>query len=109
MGLAMATRFAQEGMKVALADVDSEGLEQAVRALSDQGHDVVGVPTDVADVTAVERLRDATFDKFGGVHILCSHAGAGGGGPISQPPVNLDGWHRGFEITMFGVLNGINA
>src|SRR5262245_44078315 len=109
MGLAMSQRFAQEGMKVVLADVDAVSLGQAVADLTEQGVDAIGVPTDVADLAAVERLRDATFDRFGAVHILCNHAGAGGGGAISSPPVDLDGWHRAFEVSMFGVLHGVNC
>jgi NAD(P)-dependent dehydrogenase (short-subunit alcohol dehydrogenase family) len=109
MGRAMCRRFAASGMHVVMADVDEAALDEAAQSVRDLGVDAVAVPTDVADPTAVERLRDAALDRHGAVHLLCSHAGAGGGGPVGQPPVDLDGWHRAFEVTVFGVLHGINA
>jgi NAD(P)-dependent dehydrogenase (short-subunit alcohol dehydrogenase family) len=109
MGRAMSRRFAAMGMHVVMADVDEVGLAEAVRSVQDLGVDAIGVPTDVADPSAVARLRDVAFERHGAVHLLCSHAGGGGGGPIGRPPVDLDGWHRAFEVTMFGVLHGINC
>jgi NAD(P)-dependent dehydrogenase (short-subunit alcohol dehydrogenase family) len=109
MGLSMARRFARAGMKIVLADRDEPGLDEAVAGLVAEGTDAVGVVTDVADPAAVDHLRDVALERHGTVHVLCSHAGGGGGGPISQPPVDFDGWHRGFEVSMFGVLHGVNA
>src|SRR3989304_6143455 len=43
MGRAFAERFAQEGMRVVLADVEAPALEAAVRELRQREHEVIGV------------------------------------------------------------------
>ena len=48
IGRALVLRFAREGMKVVLADVDAGALDSLTRELRAAGHDVVGVPTDVS-------------------------------------------------------------
>ncbi len=50
MGRAFAERFAQEGMKVVLADVEQGPLDRAVTELRQAEYDVLGVLTDVSRV-----------------------------------------------------------
>ena len=78
IGFAMATRFAQEGMKVVLGDVEAPALEAAVARLRQQEFEVHGVVTDVSDGASVENLARETIDRFGKVHVLCNNAGIGG-------------------------------
>ena len=63
IGLAAAKRFAAMGLKVCLADLSPDALEQAaeeVAAASPTGRDaVLAVPTDVSRLDAVQALRDA--------------------------------------------------
>jgi NAD(P)-dependent dehydrogenase (short-subunit alcohol dehydrogenase family) len=75
LGLAMAHRFAVAGMKVVLADIEADRLTSAVRDLRADGHDAIGVVTDVADTAAVESLATTAFDAHGAVHVLCNNAG----------------------------------
>ena len=56
IGLALATRFASEGMRVVLADVEQPALDAAVTRLRQQEYDVLGVVTDVSSASAVEQL-----------------------------------------------------
>ena len=56
IGLGLARRFAQEGMKVVLADVERAPLDRAVAELRDGGAQAIGVPTDVSDAAAVAAL-----------------------------------------------------
>jgi NAD(P)-dependent dehydrogenase (short-subunit alcohol dehydrogenase family) len=109
MGLAMCRRFSRAGMKVVLADVDEVELITAVDALRKAGADAVGVVTDVSDTAAMERLREVTFERYGTIHVLCNHAGVGGGGPISAPPIDPDGWRRSLDVCLFGVINALNC
>ena len=48
IGFALAERFAEEGMRVVLADIEEPALEAATQALRLKEHDVLGVHTDVA-------------------------------------------------------------
>jgi NAD(P)-dependent dehydrogenase (short-subunit alcohol dehydrogenase family) len=105
-GLALATALAEEQMRVVLADNDAVALREAVASLHD--HEVLGVPTDVSDTEAVDRLRDQAFARFGTAHVLCNNAGVGGGGPVCEP-VDLERFESLFGINFYGVIRGVNA
>jgi NAD(P)-dependent dehydrogenase (short-subunit alcohol dehydrogenase family) len=110
IGLGLATRFAQERMKVVLADVEEEALEAAVTDLRRQELDVVGVLTDVSNEASVQSLAQQTLDAFGKVHVLCNNAGVAGagGGPMAWDWTMKD-WQWVFGVNFWGVVHGIRA
>ena len=61
IGRATATRFAEEGMKVVLADIEEPALDSVVGDLKSAGHEVIGVPTDVSKWEAIQTLADETI------------------------------------------------
>jgi NAD(P)-dependent dehydrogenase (short-subunit alcohol dehydrogenase family) len=75
IGLACALRFAEEGARVLLADINGEALETATRSLADKGHTVSTQVTNVADRAQVDALVDAAVDRFGGLDIMLNNAG----------------------------------
>jgi NAD(P)-dependent dehydrogenase (short-subunit alcohol dehydrogenase family) len=79
LALALARRFASEGMQVVLGDVEPEALGQAVSAISTQDGTARAVHLDVRREEEVARLADTAFATFGSVHVLCNNAGVGGG------------------------------
>src|SRR6478752_1032028 len=89
MGRAMANRFAQEGMRVVLADVEPETVESAAAEIRGRGLEAIGVPTDVSSAESVEALAERTLDEYGAVHVVCNNAGVGGTGGV--------GWEVPFE------------
>src|SRR5947208_13124232 len=109
LGRALGQRFAQEGMRVVLADVQTELLETTVSELRDEGLEVSGVPTDVTKYESVEALRDATLATYGAVHVVCNNAGIGAGaeGPIWEHELN--DWRWALAVNLWGVIHGINA
>lgn len=108
IGLALATRFTAEGMKVVLADVETAPLAAAESALRAQGAAVLAVRTDVMQEIEVERLADAAFDAWGPVHVLCNNAGvAGGGGAADFWDVAAEDWDWVLGVNLWGVLYGI--
>jgi NAD(P)-dependent dehydrogenase (short-subunit alcohol dehydrogenase family) len=107
-GFALAAALADEEMRVVLADIDESGLEAAVRRLTAAGAEAIGVPTDVADADAVVRLRDAAFERFETVHVLCNNAASGGGGSLCEP-IDVAAWERVFAVDLVSVLHGLNA
>lgn len=108
VGLGLARALAEQGMRMVLADIDDTALEKAVSTLHESGVDAIGVPTDVADADAVIRLRDAAFDRFDTVHVLCNNATGGGGGPFCEP-IDLAVWQSAMAGTVYSVLHGLNA
>ncbi len=88
IGLALARRFGEEGMRVVLSDVEEASLKEATQTLVGEGHRAIGVPCDVRTQEAVDALRDAALAEFGAVHVVCNNAGvarAPGGGPMWEP------------------------
>ena len=108
MGRAMAERFAREGMRVVLADIDRERLADAEAAIRGAGGAAIAVPTDVTDAGEVQTLARRTLDEWGGVHVLCNNAGGGATrGAIWEIP--LDRWNWVMDLNFRGVLHGVHA
>ncbi|MFP3901841.1 MAG: SDR family NAD(P)-dependent oxidoreductase [Acidimicrobiia bacterium] len=109
IGLSLARRFAGEGMRVVLADVERPALDRAAAELAERHgtEAVLAVPTDVRHERAVEALAAATFDRFGTAHVICNNAGVGGGGLTWEVPA--DRWRWIVDVNLLGVANGIRA
>ena len=109
LGRAMGARFAEEGMKVVLADVQGDLLAATVSALRDDGLEVIGVETDVTSYPSVENLRDRALDAYGGVHLLCNNAGIGAGAEGRVWEHDLADWRWAISVNLMGIVHGINA
>jgi NAD(P)-dependent dehydrogenase (short-subunit alcohol dehydrogenase family) len=109
LGLALGERFAREGMKVVLADVQPGPLEAAVSAMRHQGRDVTGVVTDVMHYESVEALRDEVLETYGAVHLVCNNAGIGAGAEGKLWDHDLHDWRWAVAVNLWGVIHGINA
>jgi NAD(P)-dependent dehydrogenase (short-subunit alcohol dehydrogenase family) len=107
IGRGLADRFAAEGMRVVLADIEQGPLEQAERELRDAGHDVMAVRTDVAKAEAVEALAEKAYERYGAMHVLCNNAGVGGGGWSWETP--LKDWEWVVGVDFWSVVHGIRA
>jgi NAD(P)-dependent dehydrogenase (short-subunit alcohol dehydrogenase family) len=108
MGRAFAERFAQEGMKVVLADVEQAPLDRAVTELRQAEHDVLGVLTDVSKLESVESLARKAIDAYGKVHVLCNNAGvAGERGMIWEETQKF--WDYMMGVNFWGVVYGIRV
>jgi len=75
IGLACATRFAQEGAAVALADIDAEHGEAGAKAIREAGGTAIFQKTDVASRADLEALVERATAEFGGLDIMLNNAG----------------------------------
>jgi NAD(P)-dependent dehydrogenase (short-subunit alcohol dehydrogenase family) len=108
IGRGLAERFAAEGMKVVLADVEEAALATAGEELAATGADVLAVRTDVASRASVAALAEASVARFGAVHVLCNNAGvAGGPGPLWRT-TEAD-WQWVLGVNLMGVVHGIQS
>jgi NAD(P)-dependent dehydrogenase (short-subunit alcohol dehydrogenase family) len=108
MGRAFAERFAQEGMKVVLADIEEAPLHAAVQQLRLAEHDVLGVVADVSSEDSVRELARKAIEAYGKVHVVCNNAGvAGERGLVWEETPNFWQWMMG--INFHGVLHGIRV
>jgi NAD(P)-dependent dehydrogenase (short-subunit alcohol dehydrogenase family) len=109
IGRALGERFAQEGMKVVLADVIEETLNTTVDEMRAQFPDVTGVVTDVSSYESVEALRDATLAEYGAVHLVCNNAGVSSGSEGHIWEHHTQDWRWSIDVNVFGIIHGINA
>ncbi len=109
IGFALAERFAEEGMRIVMADVEAPALAEASEKLTAAGATVLPVQTDVSKWEEVEALAGAAFDEFGAVHVLCNNAGVGGAGgqPLWEQPLEVWQWVLG--VNLWGVVYGVHA
>ena len=106
IGLATATRFAEEGMKVVLADIQQDALNSAVSILQEAGHDVVGVPTDVSQREQVQNLAERAIASFGKVNIVHNNAGVVRAGTLEE--LTDDDWRWVLGVDLWSVIYGVN-
>ncbi len=107
IGLGLAERFAAEGMKVVLADIEQEALERAEAKLKATGASVMAVRTDVSRAEDVEALARKTLDAYGAVHVLCNNAGVWVAG-LSWELTAAD-WEWVMGVNLWGVIHGIRV
>jgi 3-oxoacyl-[acyl-carrier protein] reductase len=74
IGRATAVRFAKEGAKLVLSDLDKEGLEATVKEIGKSGEAVV-VEGNVTSRDDVNKMVDAGLEKFERLDILINNAG----------------------------------
>lgn len=107
LGRAMAERFAREGMRIVLADVEPDALAKAEAEMKTAGAKVIGVRTDVSKAADVEALAQETLAAFGAVHLLANNAGVAEGGSVWDNTVADWEWVLG--VNMWGVIHGVRV
>jgi NAD(P)-dependent dehydrogenase (short-subunit alcohol dehydrogenase family) len=99
IGLATARRFAEEGARVAILDIDGPAAQAAAKDLGD-AH--IGVACNVADQTSCVKAVETVSDAFGQIDILINNAG------ITEPVKFLDikpgDWDRIQDVNLKGIL-----
>jgi NAD(P)-dependent dehydrogenase (short-subunit alcohol dehydrogenase family) len=108
IGRALADRFAAEGMRVVLADVEADALVRAEAELRAAGATVLAVRTDVRQASEVEALAEKTLAAFGAVHVVCNNAGVGGGGKCCWEYTLAD-WEWTLGVNLWGVIHGVRT
>jgi NAD(P)-dependent dehydrogenase (short-subunit alcohol dehydrogenase family) len=98
IGRAMCERFAAEGAKVAVADLD-----QAAGAALAEAIDGMFVEVDVTSAAAVEALYDAVAERYGGVDICCNNAGISPPDDDSILDTGIEAWQRVQEVNLTSV------
>ena len=105
IGLKLALVFAEQGMKVVLADIEKNTLENALLEVRATGADAIAVVTDVGDSDSVKALLDATLENFGEVHVLCNNAGVYTGGMLWEQTEDDYEWL--IRVNQWGIIHGI--
>jgi NAD(P)-dependent dehydrogenase (short-subunit alcohol dehydrogenase family) len=109
IGLGIAGAFVEAGMKVVLADLRPDHIEQALAefARSGRSESVHALRVDVTDRTAMAAAADETERAFGRVHVLVNNAGVGIQGPFKG--ITYADWDFGMAVNLGGVINGLQT
>ena len=107
IGHAMATRFAAEGMKLVLVDVEAGPLAEATKAFDADGVEVLAQQLDVSDAARMDALAETTLERFGAVHVVCNNAGVGSGGPMWE--LTTEDWEFAMRHNLWGVIHGVRV
>ena len=83
LGQGLVRRFANEGMRVAILDVDHVAAETVAGDLRSEGFDAVSCEVDVTDEHSV-RPRPIGSVRYGACNVLCAHVGGGGTGRLRE-------------------------
>ncbi|MDH4074528.1 MAG: SDR family NAD(P)-dependent oxidoreductase, partial [Acidimicrobiia bacterium] len=107
IGLGMVRAFAGAGMKVVIADLDTEAMGAVEQELTSQGVEVVTTTCDVSQLDQVEALAQLAVDRFGKVNVLCNNAGIGI--PTSSVNIKLDDWKWIIDVDLWGPIYGVKT
>ncbi|MFC3439181.1 3-oxoacyl-ACP reductase [Nocardia seriolae] len=98
IGLATVRRFAQEGAKVVVADIDATSGEAAAAAVGG-----LYVKMDVTDEAQVRAMCQTAVDTYGGLDIAFNNAGISPPEDDSILPTGLEAWKRVQEVNLTSV------
>jgi 3-oxoacyl-[acyl-carrier protein] reductase len=110
IGLRYAERLAEEGAKVALADLQQDAAEEAAAAIRSAGGEAIAVGVDVSDPEQTKEMARATAEAFGGVDVLVNNAAIYAGYVhYTLLELPLDYWQKFLDVNLTGVVLGCQA
>src|SRR5215203_3904218 len=97
LGEATVERFAQEGARVVVADLDGDAAAKVAERVGG-----IGVAVDVGDAEQTEAMAAAAIDAFGGIDVVFANAGIPGEG--SAHDMEIAAWDRVIRVNLTGVF-----
>ncbi|WP_277374161.1 SDR family oxidoreductase [Pseudomonas sp. AA-38] len=107
LGREIALRWARDGWKLALADVNEAGLAETLALVRQAGGDGFVQRCDVRDYSQLTALAQACEEKFGGIDVIVNNAGVASGGFFGE--LSLEDWDWQISINLMGVVKGCKA
>lgn len=110
IGRAYALRFAQEGAKVVIAEINFGNAQAVAKEIEDLGKEAMAIKTDVAKEKDTQLMAQETIKKFGRIDILINNAAVYFG--IGMKPfssITVEEWDRLFAVNVKGVWLCIQA
>ena len=107
LGRALAFAFAENGWRVACADIRLDKAQDTVRLITEFGVGAMALKVDVGSDESVDEMRDEILAAWDGVDAVVNNAGVASAGPVSQ--VSLDDWRWTININLMGVVRGCKA
>lgn len=103
IGQAIAIRFATEGARVIVNDVDGRAAERTVQEVEKRGGQGLAAQANISNVEEVQRMAANAIDRFGAIDILVNNAGIGGAS-ISVRDMPPEAWERTISVNLNGAF-----
>jgi NAD(P)-dependent dehydrogenase (short-subunit alcohol dehydrogenase family) len=107
LGAAMAERFAGEGAKLALLDIDGAGAEVVAARFRANQVEAIALCVDVADKASVQAAAALVEAAYGCCHVLCANVGVQQFGAIDT--LGDQDWQWVMSVNFHGVIHTVNA
>jgi NAD(P)-dependent dehydrogenase (short-subunit alcohol dehydrogenase family) len=104
IGREMALAFARRGAKLAIADINTEGLLKVEEELTSLAGKVYSYEVDVAVAEQVKDFCDNVYRDMGQVNVLCNNAGVAVAGFLED--LTVEDWQWIMGINLMGVVYG---
>lgn len=106
IGRAVAQRFAAEGARVGVNDIDAEGAGATAAAIAGAGGEAVALPFDVGDPDAAERATADLVERYGPVDVLVNNASLTDFAIIGRHFLegDMDWWQRVLRVNLTGAF-----
>lgn len=102
IGKATARLFLEHGAKVAIADLNSDALDHAVKELHAASEQIIGIRGDVRSMAGAAAMVRGTVDGFGRLDILFCNAGITSVMPIAE--LTEDEWDAVIDTNLKGMF-----
>lgn len=105
IGRCYAERYAAEGARIAVLDIDEPAAKAVAAELQDKGFSAVGRHVDVSDEASTTTAVDAVIAEFGKVDILMNNAAIFSTIDMSRVPfdeLKIDEWNRLMAVNVTG-------
>lgn len=100
IGEGTAIRFAEEGAKLVLADLDDKGVSKVAQHLTNMGADVVSVSGDISSEDDARRISEVAVARFGGIDILVNNAANFTTASVER--ASVQDWQRVLGVNVMG-------
>ena len=107
IGRATALKFAKEGAKVAVCDINLESVQQTVELVESAGGEAVGFRVDVTDKGSIATMVEGVMAKWGRVDTLVNNAGIVQDAQFKK--MSEDQFDRVIDVNLKGVYNCTKA
>jgi 2-dehydro-3-deoxy-D-gluconate 5-dehydrogenase len=102
IGEGIARRLAEAGSAVMISDINLEAAQETARSIRQANGTADAILADASNREDIQKVTDATHEKFGGLDILVNNAGIFPSMPFTE--IRADFWQKVIDINLSGAF-----
>lgn len=102
IGRTIALTLAKQGAAVVVADLNAEGIEDTVNAITEAGGKALGVELNVTSKESIDAMVEKVLETYGRIDILVNNAGISQ--KVTVEDMTLEDMTRIFNVNMYGLF-----